>query len=291
MTKQVLIKYLNPRKIALIILGSILQAIAINIFIANADLYSGGVVGVALFFTTILAKININLGIGTVFFILNLPLLFLAWFKLGKRFSFYTILAVVSFSIIAKFVPTNIAVSENVLLITIFGGILMGVAITLVLKAGGSTGGIDIISMYLSERSGRPMGAYAISINIVVFSLVAIVASFEVVLYSIINAYICAIVIDKLHTRYRKLTLLVNTRMAKEVIEEYHNKSTRGVTIIPAVGAYTKEPQDILYFVISSYELSPTLELIKRIDANAFININKTERVFGNFKQIDLDEI
>ncbi len=291
MSKETVKKYLNIRKLALIVIAAFLQAIAINVFITPANLYSGGITGLALFIQTVLLNIDIKLSFGLLYFLFNVPLLILAWKKLGKRFSFYTIFAVITLSICTNLVPDTYVVSEDQFLMSIFAGILLGAGVTLVLKAGGSTGGLDIVAMFISERTSKPMGTYALFINIGIFTLIAFNSNPEIILFSIVNTYVCSVVIDKLHTRYKKLTLTVTTTESDKIIEEYMSRSTRGITIIPAIGAYTRQPRDLLYFVISSYELTATIELIKRIDNNAFINIIKTERVFGNFTQPNLDDI
>lgn len=280
-------KYLNLRKIGLVILGSVLTAIQIVYFVQPVGLFTGGVSGLTLILVSLTGD---KIEFGTLYFIFNLPLLFLSWFKLGKRFTFYTIISVITMTITASLLPAIDLISDDLLIMSLFGGIVGGVGIVLTLKAGGSCGGSDIIALYMSERSGKPLGMYGFIFNAIVLSLSAALFDLEIALYTVIGSYVTSLVIDKMHTRYRKLTVTVNTNKADELITEYQQKSLRGVTVINAIGGYTKQERKLLYIVITSYELTPFIELVRKHDPNAFINVNKSEKVFGAFHKLKLDE-
>ncbi len=287
MTKNIR-KYMNIKKIALVVIGSMLLAASINYFISPVGLYTGGLSGVALIIET-LSDGKINFSISN--FVLNFPLLLLSWFKLGKRFTFYTIISVVTLSVGAGLLPEIPLISDDLLLMSLFGGIIAGVGTVLTLKAGGSCAGVDIIALYMSERSGKPLGNYALMIAIGIFSISAILFDLEIVLFTLIGAYATTIVIDKLHTRYNKLSVTVITNDPTAFIEEYQGKSNRGITILDAVGAYTGQNKKMLYVVITSYELTPFIELVKKHDPQAFINVSKSTRVFGSFYTPPIDDM
>ncbi len=285
---QTIKNYFNLKKITLMFIGSLLLAVAINYFIVPVELYTGGLMGLILIINTVT---NGLLGFGILYFVLNVPLLLLSWFKLGKRFTFYSIVSVVFVSVFTEILPVLTPISQDKLIMSLFGGILTGVSVVLMLQAGGSAGGSDIVALYMSEKTGKPLGYFALIINVIVLSITALLFDIEIVLYTLIGSYVASVVIDKLHTRYQKLTITINTCCGDEIIEEFKEKSSRGVTIIPAIGGYSKQRRDLLYIVVTSFELTSVLELVKRHDENAFINVEKSVKVFGNFTSPSIDEV
>ncbi len=280
-------RYFNPKKLALVVVGTFLTALQITYFVQPVKLFTGGASGLSLIIVTLT---NEKITFGLVYFLLNLPLLFISWFKLGKRFTFYTIISVVTLSLITTILPTIDLISDDLLIMSLFGGIIGGIGISMTLKAGGSCAGSDIIALYLSERTGKPIGTYGFVINAIVLSLSAILFDLEIALYTVIGSYVTSLVIDKIHTRYRKLTVTVNTDNPKALIREYQKRSRRGITILNAIGAYTGKERKLLYIVITSYELSPFIDLVRKHDPNAFINVTKSEKVFGSFHTVSIEE-
>lgn len=280
-------KYFNLTKIASVVLGSFLVAASINYFIEPVDLYTGGLMGIILIISTLT---NGAVGFGVLYLVFNIPLMILSWFKLGKRFTFYTIISVVAVSAFTELLPVLEPISDDKLIMSLFGGVATGFGVFFMLHAGGSAGGSDVISLYFSEKTGKPLGFFALIVNIIVLSLTAILFDVEIVLYTLIGSYTSSVVIDRFHTRYQKLTLTINTSKAEELIEAIQSKSLRGVTIIPAIGGYTRQERDLLYIVITSFELPYMMDLIKKHDENAFVNVTKSIKVLGNFTVPSLDE-
>ncbi|MFV0424763.1 MAG: YitT family protein [Bacilli bacterium] len=280
-------KYFNLKKMTLMIVGSLLLASSVKYFISPVGLYTGGLMGIILIIETVT---NGFISFGILYFIFNVPLLFLSWFKLGKRFTFYTIISVIFVSMFSEILPNIQMISSDKLIMSLFGGLLTGFAVVLMLQAGGSAGGADIISLYFAERTGRPIGFIALIFNIVVLTLTALLFDLEIVLYTLIGSYTASVVTDRLHTRYQKLTITINTSNAEGLINEFQEKSPRGVTIIPAIGGYTRMERQLLYIVVTSFELTSVLELVKKYDENAFINVTKSAKVFGNFTSPSIDE-
>lgn len=280
-------KYFNIKKIGLMLLGSLLLSMAINYFIAPVDLYTGGLMGLILIISTLT---NGVLGFGLMYFILNIPLLVISWLKLGKRFTFYTIISVAAVSFMTEALPQVPQISDDKFIMSLFGGIVTGIGVVLMLRAGGSAGGSDIVSLYFAEKTGKPIGYFALIFNLIVLSLTAILFDLEIVLYTLIGSYTASVVIDRFHTRYQKLTLTINTSNADELLTEFQKKSSRGVTIIPAIGGYSRQERQLLYIVVTSFELTSVIELVRKYDEGAFINISKSVAVFGNFTSPSIDE-
>ncbi|MDE5977017.1 MAG: YitT family protein [Turicibacter sp.] len=260
-----------------------LYVLAMNMFITPANLYTGGITGVAQLLIAFVASVfGVQLSLGALIFLLNLPLLYLAWRSIGKRFASLSILTVIMQSVVLEIVPIG-KFSDDILLNAVFGGVLMGVGVGMILKIGASTGGTDIISQYISMKFNGSFGKYSFGINGIIILLAGMTQGWETALYTIISIYITAVVIDRIHTIHQNLTLYIVTSYEDEMIDALHQQLYRGITVLEGRGAYTKHNKSVLMLVLSSYELYEALEVIKMIDHQAFTNVVRSEMVQGYF--------
>lgn len=148
--------WIETRKIIIIVVGAILNAIAMNFFLIPANVYASGFTGVAQLLSSIL---NGAVSTGILLFILNVPIAIFAWKRVGKLFTLYSLLSVVITTVSMEIIPV-ISVSKDILLNAVFGGVIAAVGVGITLKWGASTGGMDIIAMYLSKAKDRPVGTY-----------------------------------------------------------------------------------------------------------------------------------
>ena len=278
--EQVSVKLKN---LGIMIIGSFLYVLAMNMFITPANLYTGGVTGISqLIIAFVFSTTGIQLSLGSLIFILNVPLLYLAWRSIGKRFAFLSIVAVVLQSVILELVPIG-RFSDYILLNAVFGGVLIGVGLGMILKIGASTGGTDIISQYLSMKVNGSFGKYSFAINAVIIVLAGVTQSWETALYTIISIYITSVVVDKIHTVHQNLTLYIVTSKEEEMIESLQQQLYRGITVLEGRGAYTKNNKSVLMMVLSSYELYEALAVIKMVDEHSFTNVVQSEMIQGHF--------
>ncbi|GGA73854.1 YitT family protein [Ornithinibacillus halotolerans] len=276
---------IEAKRIAIVILGSLLNALSLNLFLISANVYASGFTGTAQLISSVFNDfVGINISTGILLFLLNIPVLILGWFKVGKGFTIYSIISVLFSSLFLQFLPV-IQLSEDIILNAVFGGLVAGIGVGMTLKIGASTGGMDIVAMYLSRLKDRPIGVYFISLNAIIIALAGILYLPENALYTMVALYVTTRVIDTIHTRYNKLTAMIVTRKAKELQTAIHNKMVRGITILPAVGAYTNENKHMLYLVITRYELYDLERIIKEVDPEAFTNIVQTTGIFGFFRK------
>ena len=271
-------------KIALILLvGSCLFAVALNMFIGPGGLYVGGLTGLLQMLITLFDEFfGIELSLGSLLFICNVPILWLAWKSVGKRFAILTIVVVILQSILLEFVPTY-RFSDDMMLNAIFGGVLVGVGSGIILKIGASSGGIDVISQVMSYKFNGSVGKYSFIINIFIIFAAGYYQSWEVAMYTIMAMYITSVLVDRVHTIHKNLTLYIVTQKEEEITKAIWADLYRGITQLEASGAYTKEKRSVLMLVLSSYELYETLEIIKTVDPTAFVNVVRSETVVGNF--------
>ncbi len=268
---------------AIIIFGTFLYVLAMNMFITPAALYTGGVTGIAQLLNLLLKVLfNVELGLGVLIFLLNVPILYLGWKTIGRRFTLLSIFAVIIQFIMFELVPIG-QFSEDVLLNSVFGGVLIGLGAGMVLKVGGSTGGMDIISQYISQKYSGSLGTYSFAINAFIILIAGFTQSWEVALYTIISIYITSTLIDKIHTIHQNLTLYIVTDKEDEMVKAIYDQVYRGVTVLEGRGGYTKQDKSVLMMVLSSYEMYEVLALIREVDEKAFTNVVRSEHVQGNY--------
>lgn len=264
-------------RIVIIIIGSVIIGGAFNLFLVPHQILSAGISGIA-----ILLGIITPLNTGILNFLLNLPLLIIGIFKLGKQFIGYTILSVIVLSASLYFIPVT-AISSEPILSSLFGGVLSGIGIGIVFRASGSTGGFDIIAMLLARRSDFPLGSFLSALNAVVVVISGFVFNWDAALNTMVGIYASGKVIDTIHTKHIKLTLMIVTNKGEELKAKLLSNLYRGITMMDGEGAYTGEKRKILMTVITRYQLNEVKSFINEIDPNAFVNITQTTEVMGFF--------
>ncbi|WP_230504910.1 YitT family protein [Sutcliffiella rhizosphaerae] len=275
----------HVKKVLIVLVGAFLNAIAMNFFLIPADVYASGFTGVAQLFYRISENfLPFTISTGIILFLLNIPVTVLAWKKVGRSFTIYSFLSVFLMSLFLEIVPIY-KVNDDILLNAVFGGVIAAVGVGLTLKWGASTGGLDIIAMILSRMKDKPVGTYFFALNAVIILTAGLVFGWEKALYTLVTLYASTRVIDAIHTRHEKLTAMIITKKGKEVKEAIHAKLVRGITTVPAKGAFTGEDKEMLMIVITRYELYDLERIIKDADPNAFTNIVQTAGIFGVFRK------
>lgn len=273
------------KKIVVVIIGSLLVSLAMNIFLIPANVYSSGFTGAAQLISSLMASYTpLHLSTGVWLFLLNIPVTLLALKKVGKSFTLYSFFSVVLMSIFMQFIPIT-KVSSNILLNAVFGGVISAIGIGMTLKYGASTGGMDIIAMVLSRSKDKPVGVYLFILNGVIIMTAGFLYGAEKALFTLVTLYVTTRVVDAIHTRHEKLTVMIITKRSNDMKKAIQEKLIRGMTILPAKGAFTNENKELLMIVITRYELYELERIIRAIDANAFTNVIETSRVFGFFRK------
>jgi len=272
---------LHVKKMLVVLIGALLNAIALNFFLIPANVYSSGFAGVAQLLSRILGSL---MSTGVLLLILNIPVTILAWKKVGRSFTVYSFISVFLMSFFLEIVPI-INVSKDILLNAVFGGVIAAIGTGITLKWGASTGGMDIVAMVLSRMKDKPVGTYFFTLNAVIIVTAGFLYGWEKALYTLVTLYASTRVIDTIHTRHEKLTAMIITKKSEEMKKAIHSKLIRGITTIPAKGAFTNENKEMLITVITRYELFDLERIIKEVDPHAFTNIVQTAGIFGFFRK------
>lgn len=277
--------FIEAKRIVVVIFGSLLVAISLNFFLINANVYASGFAGAAQIASSIFEDyLGIQLSTGILLLLLNIPVLILGWFKVGRGFTIYSIVSVLFATLFLEILPV-ISVSNDIILNAVFGGVIAGIGVGISLKLGASTGGMDIVAMFLSRLRDKPIGTYFLILNGVIIVMAGVLYEPENALYTMLTLYVTTVVIDTIHTRHEKVTAMIVTNKSDELLTAIHSKMVRGITIIPAKGAYSRENKDMLYLVITRYELYDLETIIKEVDPSAFTNIVQTVGVLGFFRR------
>ena len=271
----------ESKKIIIVFIGALLNAIAMNIFLIPANVYASGFAGVAQLLSSILGEYA---STGVLLFILNIPVTILAWKKVGRSFTIYSFLSVFIMSFFLEIIPV-VSISDDILLNAVFGGVLAAIGVGITLKWGASTGGMDIIAMVLSRMNNKSVGTYLFTLNAIIIITAGYLYGMEKSLYTLVNLYAITRVVDAIHTSHQKLTAMIVTKKSDEMKKAIHKQLVRGITIVPAKGAFTNETKEMMILVITRYELFDLKRIIKEVDPNAFTNIVQTADVLGVFRK------
>lgn len=277
-------------KVAVIVAGAFLYAFGMNYFLIPYGLYSGGGVGIAQVITYLIGRV-VDLGgkniYGAVYFLTNIPLLLLAWKGVGKGFLFKTIIGSTSISIFASIIPIPATpIVDSVVASVLIAGIITGFGVGLLLVAGGSGGGVDIIGVWATRKfKHASVGKISLCVNAFVYACLLLMFDIEIVIYSLIYMVFFTLMMDRVH--YQNITVRLMIFTKHEGIDQKILKQTgRGVTEWTGVGAYTKEKTKILICCINKYEQSEFIDIIHSIDPNAFVIADEGVSVMsGNFEK------
>lgn len=266
--------------VIVIILGCFIYSLGVNLFLTNAKLVSGGVTGIALIFQYIS-----DIPSGVTVFLLNIPLFFISYKFLSKRFTLYTAIGMVSISLsllLTKPLASLVQVND-MLLYCIYGGVLCGIGMGLVFYRNGSTGGIDIITMVIRKKySNFEIGKLNFGFNLIIVAIAALIFGLPQALYTLISMFIQGTLLDKVLNGFTsKKLLLVLTEKEDEIINYVINDLHRGITSIMAEGEYTHSKKKMLFVAITSSQFISLKNKILRIDPKAFITIIDASEVKG----------
>lgn len=260
-----------------VVLGSLIVAFAFNFFLVPHEILSSGISGLA-----ILLGIITPFDTGVYNFLLNVPLLILGYFKLGRTIVINTLVCVLSVSFFLFLLPV-VPITDNMLLSTVFGGGIGGLGVGLILKFAGTSGGLDIIAIMISRVSSFSIGLLLTGMNGVIVLISGFVFNWEIALYTLLSIYITGKMIDTIFTDHVKLTMQIVTTEGQGIREELLGSIYRGITITKGYGGYTQEEKDILMMVLTRYEMFHVKKVVRKHDENAFINIFETIEVDGKF--------
>lgn len=262
-----------------VLIGSIFLAVGFNFFLIPHQQLSGGLSGVSM----LIGYFADNWNIGLLYFLLNVPIMIWGLILLGKRFIVLSVISVIATTWLMQVVPVQMFVNDPILS-AIFGGVLVGLAAGISLRAGGSTGGFDIVGSIVTRNHDFPLGQLVFGLNgLVVLALGYYKENWDLALYSVLSIYMSSAIMDMIHTRHLKVTAFIVTQEKDKLLS--HLLQHRGVTVLKTEGAYSRREQDMLMTVTTRYELADLKKIIRDNDPKAFVNIVETTGILGEFRR------
>lgn len=272
----------NTKKIIIAMIYGLLSALSVNLFLEPAKIYSSGITGVSQLLRSLLEYFGISMSVAMLVFLLNVPLLLLAWFKISKQYAIFSIVSVFTSVLFLKIIPAQQIVGER-LAGSLFGGALIGVGVGLCFKAGFSTGGTDVIVTLVGRMTGKRVGMINNIINGFIILMAGLFFGWEAALYSLVEIFISSLLMDYIYTQQQKVTVTIFTKQPDALKKEMRDL-LHGATEIDGLGLYTDEKTAVIMTIVSKYDLTELKRLIKSVDENAFVNIQPTDNLWGKFE-------
>lgn len=273
-----------------VLIGSFMFCYSVNVFIVPNNLYTGGVLGVAQLIRSIIIdvfKFNITYDFsGILYYLINIPLFFIAYKYISKPFFVRTIFAVTIQSLMLSLIPTNPLLDDMIVNILV-GGILGGAGIGIVLSSGASTGGSDIIGLALAKVNNNfSVGKLGMILNVIIYTIAGIMYGVEIMIYSIIYCVCESLTIDKMHDQNICSTAFIFCKKNPKKLNKFIKEDLgRDFTYWDAKGGYDDSKTYIIYTALTKYELLRLERYMRSYDDHAFMVKSEGVGIKGEFEK------
>ncbi|MGX9136552.1 YitT family protein [Rummeliibacillus sp. JY-2-4R] len=273
------------QRIIMVMLGACIMAFGLELFLVPNRILDGGIVGISI----IISHLT-EFPLGIFIFLLNIPFIFLGYKQIGKTFALSSALGITTLSITTLLLRHIEPVTRDLLLSTVFGGIVLGIGVGLVIRYGGSLDGTEILAILFNKKMPFSVGEIIMFFNLIIFAIAGFVFTWEQAMYSGLAYFIAYKMIDIV------IQGLDESKAVYIISDEYDeigraiiDRLGRGVTYLMGEGAYTGEHKKVIFTVITRLEESKLTSIVGELDANAFLAIGNIAEVRGGrFKKKDI---
>lgn len=273
----------DGKRVIVIVIASLLMAGNIKTFVRTGGLYPGGATGLTILIQRAAELFfHVEIPYTLVNVLLNAVPVYIGFRFIGKKFTLYSCLMILLTGIFTDLFPGTV-ITYDTLLISVFGGIINGCAISICLLVGATTGGTDFIAIFMSERKGMDSWNLVLALNVLILGAAGILFGWDKALYSIIFQFVSTQTLHLLYRKYQQQTLFVVTNRPKEVCDVISDTSNHGATVLEGEGSYAHCERNLVYSVVSRAESKRVIQAIRQVDPAAFINAIRTEQLFGRF--------
>ncbi|MGL4254536.1 MAG: YitT family protein [Fusobacteriaceae bacterium] len=271
------------KEIVLMTSGCFIYAFAINEFFVPNKLAEGGVTGISL----VLFYLS-GISVSKTYLLINIPIAIIGFKMLGKEFIIKTIYGIFMMSYALKITEGVGQPLDDILLGSLFGGFLSGLGLGIVFLAGGSTGGMDIIARIMTRYRGIPVGKALLIIDFFVLLVAGFLFGKVIFMYTLVALFVAAKIIDLIEDgKHVAKTVTVISKKPQEIKDFVIKELDRSCTVINTRGAYMNRDQEMLYIILSRYQIMKFKTFMKYTDPEAFITIGDVSEVLGDgFKNI-----
>lgn len=269
-------------RMLLIFLGASMAAFSIEHILVPNKMIDGGIIGVSLILAKILEKHYPIFSFSILVIILSIPFIYWGYKQIGRTFTVSSIFAVLVLSFMQTALhPIHIEMS-NPLLAMVFGGLMLGAGVGLVIRYGGALDGTEILGIIMTKALPFSVGEFVMAVNVLVFLVAGFVYGLEPALYSVIAYFIAFKTIDSVVEGLdeTKAALIVSSQH-KDISDAIHDRLGRGTTKLQGKGGYTDQSTEVLYVVVTRLEVTKLKSIVYEIDERAFLTIMNTQETRG----------
>lgn len=264
------------KNIIFLTVGAMITAFALESFLVPNNIIDGGVIGISM-----IASHITKWNLGLLILILNTPFIIMAFKKMGGKFVVQTAFANIILAVFLN-IFHHYKVTHDLLLATVFGGIILGLGVGIILKHEGSLDGTEMLSLVVSKKLGVSVGEFIMGINVFIYLAAGKVFSWESAMYSIMTYFIASKVIDTVMEGFNSSkSVRIISDNASAIGEQLIERLDISVTYLQGIGGYTGQDKDLIYCVISRLELPKMIDIIKEIDPKAFVSVVDVHEVYG----------
>ena len=277
-------------RILVVIIASAVFAVNIKSFVRTGGLLPGGATGLTLLIQGIADRFfGLAIPYTPINVLINAVPVYIGFKYIGKKFTSLSCIVIILTGVLTDLIPGYV-ITNDIILISVFGGIINGIAISLCLLMDATSGGTDFIAIYLNKKKGTNGFNVAMVINTVILVAAGALFGWEKALYSVIFQYVSTNIINILYRKYQQATLFIVTSAPDEVSSLIYDMTRHGATIIYGRGSYEEEStKSVVYSVVTATQVSKVVNAVHEIDPAAFVNVFKSERVSGRFYRIPED--
>lgn len=265
------------KRIFFIIFGAVLMGVGIEEFLVPNKILDGGIVGISI----ILSHIT-GFRLGLFIFILNIPFFFIGYKQIGKTFALSTLLGITVLSLTTTFLHNVPVFTEDLLLATVFGGIVLGAGVGIVIRYGGSLDGTEILAILANRKLPFSVGEVIMFFNIFIFATAGFVFGWDRAMYSLLAYFIAFKTIDVVIAGLdESKAAWIISDLHKEIGEAILARLGRGVTYLTGEGAYTGDDKKVIFCVITRLEEAKLKSIVEELDESAFLAVGNIAEVRG----------
>ncbi|ADV93254.1 YitT family protein [Bacillus subtilis] len=268
-------------RVFMILVGAASAAVSIELFLIPNDFIDGGIIGVSLILDHLFMS-NPFLNFAFFVVILNIPFMIFGYKYIGKTFLVSTFIGIVGLAVIESSLHHVEAITTQPILATVFGGLLLGFGVGLVIRNGGSMDGTEILGILLTKKLPFSVGEFVMFINVFIFIWAVFVFGPEQAMYSFMTYYIAMKTIDAVIQGLDETkAVIIVSEQYDEISDAILHRLGRGTTKLKGKGGYTDEEKDVIYAVVTRLEVTKLKSIVFEVDQNAFITIMNTHETRG----------
>lgn len=274
-------KYSKFSKFLSIIVGAALYSIGLEIFLIPNNVIDGGTVGIS-----IMINHFTQIPLGVLTFIINVPFFIIGYKQIGKTFTISTLFSVICYSIGISILKPIPGITNDILLASVFGGVIVGLGVGIIIRSGGSTDGTEIIAIILDKRSSFSVGQIVMFFNFFILAAAGFIFGWDRSMYSLMAYFIAIKIIDIIVEGLdESKAVIIISEKQDDISRAIMARLGRGITLLNGKGGYMGAPQEVIYVIVSRLEIFKLKSIVYGFDENALMTIGNVETLGKGFKK------